>query len=134
MCVSQLEEGRAEVENQYARVVRREGNRPAQQLVREVFEVVDRTWRGIGRDSRQRPRRCDASTADFDAERRFGLAGVAADAEPAECLSGLVLQGLIEAARVPGLRQPLHAGAPAGRDDGVVRGRLRRLLPLPPLT
>ena len=48
MCVKQLEEGRAEVENQYARAVRREGNVPAQDTMREVFEVVHRKWRGIG--------------------------------------------------------------------------------------
>ncbi len=48
MCVKQLEEGRAEVENQYARAVRRDGNLPAQRLVREVFEVVPRKWRGVG--------------------------------------------------------------------------------------
>jgi len=48
MCVAQLETGRAEVENQYSRVVSRAGNRPAQSLVAEVFEVVNRAWRGIG--------------------------------------------------------------------------------------
>ncbi|MFH0981623.1 MAG: hydrogenase formation protein HypD, partial [Planctomycetota bacterium] len=48
MCVAQLEAGRTEVENQYARSVRREGNRPAQQMIREVFQVVPRRWRGIG--------------------------------------------------------------------------------------
>ena len=48
ICVKQLEEGRFEVENQYARAVRREGNRPAQELVAKVFRVVDRKWRGVG--------------------------------------------------------------------------------------
>ena len=48
MCVEQLEEGRAEVENQYARAVRRGGNVPAQQLIREVFRIVPRKWRGVG--------------------------------------------------------------------------------------
>src|SRR5271167_1591320 len=48
MCVLQLEEGRYEVENQYARAVRKEGNVPAQQLVAKVFQVVHRKWRGIG--------------------------------------------------------------------------------------
>lgn len=47
MCVRQLEEGRAEVENPYSRWVRREGNAPAQ-LIREVFRVIPREWRGIG--------------------------------------------------------------------------------------
>ena len=48
MLVSQLEEGRAEVENQYARSVNCEGNLAAQNILREVFEVSDRKWRGIG--------------------------------------------------------------------------------------
>ena len=48
MLVAQLEEGRAEVENQYVRSVGYEGNRPAQELMEKVFEVCDRKWRGIG--------------------------------------------------------------------------------------
>ena len=48
MTIQQLEEGRAEVENQYSRVLDREGNLPAQQLIAKVFEVGDRKWRGIG--------------------------------------------------------------------------------------
>ncbi len=49
MCVRQLEEGRAEVENQYARsVARRRATQPARAMIREVFEVVPRSWRGIG--------------------------------------------------------------------------------------
>ena len=48
MTVSQLEEGRHEVENQYVRATRREGNRPAQERIAEVFEVVNRQWRGLG--------------------------------------------------------------------------------------
>ena len=48
MLVAQLEEGRAEVENQYFRSVNYEGNLAAQAIMREVFEVSDRKWRGIG--------------------------------------------------------------------------------------
>src|SRR5512142_301638 len=47
MTIKQLEEGRAEVENAYARAVRREGNVPAQDLLQKVFKVVHRKWRGI---------------------------------------------------------------------------------------
>jgi len=46
--VRQLEAGEHRVENQYARVVKREGNRPAQDLINKVFQVTDRKWRGIG--------------------------------------------------------------------------------------
>ncbi len=91
LTIKQLEEGRAEVENQYVRCVRREGNVPAQQLVQVVFEVVPRKWRGIGlieqsglglREPYQR----------FDAERRFGLTEMNVE-ENSICISGQVLQG-----------------------------------------
>ncbi len=48
MTVRQLEAGTAEVQNQYSRVVRREGNSAAVELVERVFEVCDRKWRGVG--------------------------------------------------------------------------------------
>lgn len=91
-CVLQLEAGEAKVENQYARAVKREGNLPAQHMVREVFQVIDRKWRGIGA-IRSSGFGLGPAYAEFDAERRFGLADYHAD-EPSECLSGLVLQGV----------------------------------------
>ena len=48
MAIEQLESGRAEVENQYSRVLARGGNQPAQELIAKVFEVSDRKWRGVG--------------------------------------------------------------------------------------
>jgi hydrogenase expression/formation protein HypD len=92
MCVRQLEEGRTEVENQYARSVRREGNLPAQKLIREVFRVVPRKWRGVG-EIPQSGLGLQDPYAGFDAETRFGVAQHTAD-EPAECMSGLVLRGI----------------------------------------
>jgi hydrogenase expression/formation protein HypD len=92
MCVSQLEEGRAEVENQYRRSVRRGGNRPAQELIRKVFKVVERKWRGIGEIPRS-GLGLREEYASFDAEGRFGVAEIRTE-EPAECQSGLILQGL----------------------------------------
>jgi hydrogenase expression/formation protein HypD len=91
MCVKQLEEGRAEVENQYARSVRREGNRPAQELVREVFEVVSRKWRGIG-EIPQSGLGLREPYREYDAERRFALTTGSVE-EATECISGLILQG-----------------------------------------
>jgi len=91
MCVKQLEEGRAEVENQYARSVRREGNRPAQELIREVFEVVPRKWRGIG-EIPQSGLGLREPYREYDAERRFALATGSVE-EASECISGLILQG-----------------------------------------
>jgi hydrogenase expression/formation protein HypD len=99
MCVTQLESGRAEVENQYTRSVRPEGNAEAQRMIREVFEVRARQWRGIGAipDSGLGLRE---KYAAFDAVRRFGLLD-APDAGPGECVSGLVLQGLRKPAECP---------------------------------
>jgi hydrogenase expression/formation protein HypD len=92
MCIRQLEGGRAEVENQYARSVRKEGNLPAQKLIREIFQVVPRKWRGVG-EIPQSGLGLREKYAAFDAETRFGVAQLKAD-EPAECISGLVLQGI----------------------------------------
>jgi hydrogenase expression/formation protein HypD len=95
MCLCQLEEGRAEVENQYTRIVRQKGNRPAQQLVSEVFEVVDRPWRGIGPIPGS-GLSLRAAYQEHDAERRFDLGAVGLTPEPPDCRSGEVLQGLIK--------------------------------------
>ena len=92
MAVKQLEEGRAEVENQYARSVRREGNIPAQELMRRVFRVTGRKWRGIG-EIPHSGFGLQEAYADFDAERRFGVAAMTVE-ESTECISGLVLQGV----------------------------------------
>lgn len=92
MCVKQLEEGRAEVENQYARSVRKEGNLPAQELVGKVFRVVPRKWRGVG-EIAESGLGLTEEYAEFDAEKRFAVAAYTAE-EPADCISGLVLQGI----------------------------------------
>lgn len=92
MCVQQLESGRAEVENQYSRTVQFEGNRPAQDLLHEVFRVIPRKWRGVGEIPASGLGLSD-HYVDFDAERRFGVAAYTAE-EPAECISGLILQGV----------------------------------------
>jgi hydrogenase expression/formation protein HypD len=92
MCVKQLEEGRAEVENQYARSVRKEGNRPAQEIIREVFCVVPRKWRGVG-EIPESGLGLQEKYRVFDAEQRFGVAGYTAE-ESSECISGLILQGV----------------------------------------
>ncbi len=91
MTVRQLEEGRAEVENQYTRAVRRAGNPIARDLITRVFRVVGRKWRGLG----EIPCSGMALTEPyetFDAEKRFRLTDHHVE-EPRECISGQVLQG-----------------------------------------
>jgi hydrogenase expression/formation protein HypD len=92
MAVRQLEEGRAEVENQYARSVRREGNRPARELMAKVFRVIPRKWRGIG-EIPASGYGLREELAPFDAEIRFGVADYSAD-EDAECIAGQILRGV----------------------------------------
>lgn len=92
MVVRQLEEGRTEVENQYSRAVRKEGNISAQDLIREVFEIVARKWRGIGPIpysglGLREPYR------SFDAEQRFGMTDLMVE-ESLDCISGLILRGI----------------------------------------
>jgi hydrogenase expression/formation protein HypD len=104
-CARQLESGRAELENAYARSVRSEGNRAAQALLQRVFTIGPRRWRGLG-EVDAGGLALAAEFADLDAERRFGAvddtdaceaaAGTRADA-PADgeaCISALVLRGL----------------------------------------
>ena len=99
MCVKQLEEGRAEVENPYSRAVRRAGNVPAQQLITEVFEIVPRKWRGVGEIAAS-GLGLRAQYQRFDAERRFGVADDRVD-EPGECMSGLIMQGRLKPHECP---------------------------------
>jgi len=92
MTVKQLEEGRSEVENQYTRSVRREGNIHARQLMDEVFETTNRKWRGIGEIPRSGYRLKD-EYSQYDAEKIFDVAGMETQESPL-CIAGLVLQGL----------------------------------------
>lgn len=97
MLVRQMNEGRSEVENQYIRAVTREGNRAAQALVREVFDLRDAfEWRGLGSipDSALKLR---DEWAEFDAEKRFAVKRIEASDNPA-CECGTILIGAKEPA------------------------------------
>ncbi|MCK6470910.1 MAG: hydrogenase formation protein HypD [Dehalococcoidia bacterium] len=112
MCLKQLEEGRAEAENQYERAVRPTGNAPAQAIIGEVFEVVPRSWRGIGSIAAS-GLGLRAPYAEHDAVRRFGLEGVGGK-EAAECQSGLVLQGLLKPPDCPAFGTRCTPDTPLG--------------------
>jgi hydrogenase expression/formation protein HypD len=92
MCIRQLEQGRAELENAYSRAVHREGNPAAMDMVSQVFRVCDRAWRGIGVIP-QSGYGLTPEFADYDAETIFDVGGIRT-LEPAICMSGLILQGL----------------------------------------
>ena len=91
-CVDQLERGESKLDNQYARVVNKEGNLEARRLIDEVFEVVDRSWRGIGvlvnsgLGIKEKYRHLDA---DNNYKSEF-----AGSVEDDGCMAGLILRGL----------------------------------------
>ena len=92
MTVRQLESGRAQVENQYARALTRTGNEPARQLVNNVFEICDRKWRGIGSIPKS-GYKLRYEFRDYDAERLFDVQQIDTR-EPAICISGQILKGI----------------------------------------
>ncbi len=93
MLVRQVNDGCAEVENQYSRVVTRDGNRPAQAAVAEVFELRKLfEWRGLGLIPYSALRLKDAF-ADLDAEKRFPVSAPTVPDHPA-CACGAILRGL----------------------------------------
>jgi hydrogenase expression/formation protein HypD len=91
MAVRQLEQGRHEVENQYVRAVRRDGNEAAQDTIRQVFRVTDRAWRGIGTIPASGLTLTDRFAA-FDAQHRFGVEHLTAREHP-DCVAGDILTG-----------------------------------------
>ena len=120
LVIAQLEEGRAEVENQYSRYVQEQGNLPAQQMVQRIFQVVHRDWRGIGviPNSGLGLRE---EYAPYDADKKFELKEVTSICSN-ECKSGLILQGQLKPPECPafGTRcTPEHPlGAPMVSSEG----------------
>jgi hydrogenase expression/formation protein HypD len=110
--VMQLEQGRHEVENAYARVVTERGNEPAQAVLAEVFAPVDRSWRGIGVIPASGWRLTDAYR-DFDAEIRFGVTDVTAVESPL-CRSGEVLRGTLKPNQCPAFGKECTPRTPLG--------------------
>ena len=100
------------------------------EMLRDVFEVTDRTWRGIGMIPQSGWR---LSERYAELRRRAAVLG---QRHPHRRVAAVPLRrgaaGPDQAARVRGLRQGVHAAQPARRDDGVLGGRLRGVLHLPP--
>lgn len=92
MAVKQLEAGKAEVENQYSRVITRQGNLAAQRLMNQVFEVCDRKWRGVGTIPKS-GYKLRYEFRDHDAERIFHVEEIDTK-ESSLCISGQVLKGV----------------------------------------
>jgi hydrogenase expression/formation protein HypD len=120
--VEQLEDGRAAVENRYARAVRPDGNPLARENIRRVFEVCDREWRGIGVISGS-GLRLRQEYAGLDAALRWPASARTQCASPTACIAGLVLQGRAKPVACPSFGSActpdLPLGAPMVSSEGV---------------
>ena len=110
--VKQLEEGRYEVENQYSRAVKEDGNPIAQKIINEVYEICDRKWRGIGVIPRSGYRIKEAYRA-YDAAFKFKVGHLQSE-ESKVCISGIILQGLKKPPQCPAFGKECTPEHPLG--------------------
>lgn len=92
MAVNQLEKGIFKVENQYARVVKKEGNLAAKKVIRTIFEIGNREWRGIG-EIPNSGYKLKKEFEAFDAELKFGISNIKVP-ENIDCIAGEILKGI----------------------------------------
>jgi hydrogenase expression/formation protein HypD len=92
MVIRQLEQSHAEVENQYSRIVKEEGNTEAQKVIAEVFEVQDQMWRGIG-EIPESGFGVREKYAEFDATKKYNVTIEKVQENP-ECISGQIMKGI----------------------------------------
>ena len=92
MVIRQLEQHKAQVENQYSRIVKEEGNPNAQNMIFEVFEIQNQTWRGIG-EIPESGYGIKEKYAQFDAIKKFNIDIEEAPENP-ECISGQIMKGI----------------------------------------
>ncbi len=111
-CVKQLEKGEVFVENEYKRSVRKEGNIPAKQVMFDVFEITDKTWRGIGEIPKS-GFRIKEKYKKFDAERLFNLESVSKE-ESKVCIAGEIMQGLKKPFECPAFEKECSPENPMG--------------------
>ena len=118
--ILQLESGKAEVQNQYSRVVNKEGNIAAKKILAEVFETTDRKWRGLGTIPKS-GYKLSEKFSDFDAEKIFKVEQLAVE-ESSLCIAGQILQGIkkpFECSAFGNLCTPEHPlGAPMVSSEG----------------
>ncbi len=132
--VRQLEQGQAEVENAYPRVVCEAGNTAAQRVIEEVFDVSDQVWRGIGLIARS-GWRLNAAYRDFDAEAKFQVGDITAH-ESSQCRAGEVLQGALKPHQCEAFgkqctpRHPLGATMVSSEGACAAYYNYRRMVPL----
>lgn len=112
LTITQLESGQHTVENAYSRAVTYQGNTTAQEMIREVFQPVDREWRGIGIIPQSglglRP-----EYSEFDAETRYSLSDIQTH-ESSLCIAGEILRGLKKPFNCPAFGQACTPENPLG--------------------
>ncbi|RMG32068.1 MAG: hydrogenase formation protein HypD [Bacteroidetes bacterium] len=112
MTVKQLESGEAKVENQYARMVREEGNPRAQEIIYQVFEVTDRLWRGMevipmsGYQVKE-------AFAEYDAMRKFKV-NIPEVPENEDCMAGEIMKGIKKPYECPHFGKKCSPETPIG--------------------
>lgn len=120
MTVHQLERGEVKLENQYARVVQRDGNRLAQETIAKVFDIADRTWRGIGEIPMSGYEVRD-DYRNYNARSKFKLS-MREVKENEDCISGAIMKGLKKPLQCPNFGtkcKPEHPlGAPMVSSEG----------------
>lgn len=112
MCVEQLESGKAELQNQYSRMVKRDGNPHAINIVETVFEPTDRLWRGIGIIN-QSGYKLSSTFARFDAETKFKVEQIETK-ESQVCISGEILLGRKKPKDCPAFARECTPATPLG--------------------
>jgi hydrogenase expression/formation protein HypD len=120
MAVRQLEAGEARLENQYARVVTRSGNPLAQAMMKNVFDIADRAWRGIGTIP-QSGLEVSSRFAAYNARVKFNLSDTDVKENP-DCISGAIMKGMKKPLQCPmfgTMCKPEHPlGAPMVSSEG----------------
>jgi hydrogenase expression/formation protein HypD len=111
-CVRQLESGKAIVENQYVRAVKSGGNDSARLVLKEVFDITDRKWRGIGTIPMS-GYRLSTAYRRFDAEEEFSVDVIETHESPI-CISGQILQGLKKPCECPAFGKECTPESPLG--------------------
>lgn len=112
LTVQQLEEGRYNIENQYTRVVKADGNPAAKKIINEVFEITDRKWRGIGVIPSSGYKLTDIYKA-YDASLKFNVGHIDSRESPV-CISGIILQGLKKPPECPAFGKECTPEHPLG--------------------
>lgn len=114
LCIRMLENGVFSVENQYSRSVKREGNQAAQQVLKKVFTVQKRQWRGVGEIAESGLELSD-DYRPWDARHKFGLDGIGRDAtDQLHCVSGKILQGVLKPTDCPSFGKGCTPEMPLG--------------------